>query len=81
MTKIGAGVRQPWLGGSFPAARKQWSEETEIARRKERNGGDMRNVRVDGQIPFLTAAVMRGHAMVHWPTPKIMDQWLVLTQR
>jgi hypothetical protein len=41
----------------------------------------MRNVRVDGHIPFLTAVAMRGHATVHWFVPKIMDQWSVLTQR
>jgi hypothetical protein len=27
-------------------------EEMEISRRKERNGGGVRNVRVDSQIPF-----------------------------
>jgi hypothetical protein len=34
-------------------------------RRKERNGSGVRNVRVDGQIPFLTTAAMRAHATVH----------------
>jgi hypothetical protein len=57
------------------------SEETEITRRNKRNGGGVRNVRVDGQIPFLTAVAMRGHATVHWYALKIMDQRLVLTQR
>jgi hypothetical protein len=37
------------------------SEEIEIMRRKERNGDGVRNVRVDGQIPFLTTTVTRGH--------------------
>jgi hypothetical protein len=50
------------------------SEEMEITRRKERNGGGMRNVRVVGQIPFLTMAVMRGQATVQWFAPKITDQ-------
>jgi hypothetical protein len=30
-------------------------------------------VRFDGHIPFLTVAVMRGHATVHWSVPKIVD--------
>jgi hypothetical protein len=51
------------------------SEETEIVRRKERNGGGVRNVRVDGQVPFLTAVAMRGHTTVHWSMPKIMDRF------
>jgi hypothetical protein len=37
-------------------------------------------VRVDDQIPFLTAVGVRGHAMVHWFAPKIMDQRSDLTQ-
>jgi hypothetical protein len=41
------------------------SDEAENARRKERSGGDVRNVRVDGHIPFLTAVVTRGHTTVH----------------
>jgi hypothetical protein len=36
-------------------------------------------VRVDGQIPFLTADAMRGPATVHWFARKIMDQRLDLT--
>jgi hypothetical protein len=52
----------------------------DIARRKERNGGGVKNVRVDSQVPFLIVAVTRGHAMVHWSAPKIMDQRSVLTK-
>jgi hypothetical protein len=37
----------------------------EIARRKERNGGGVRNVRVDSQVPFLIMATTWGHATVH----------------
>jgi hypothetical protein len=55
--------------------------EEEIVRRKERNDGSVRNVRVDGQIPFLTMAAMRGHTTVQWSTSKFMDQRSILTQR
>jgi hypothetical protein len=57
------------------------SEETEIVRRKKRNGSGVRNVTVDGQIPFLLMAAMRGHATIQCSLPKIMDQRSVLTQR
>jgi hypothetical protein len=58
------------------------SEEIEIMRRKERNGDGVRNVRVDGQIPFLTTTMTttRGDAMIQWSVPKIMDQRSVLIQ-
>jgi hypothetical protein len=55
------------------------SEEIEIMRR-ERNGDGVRNVRVDGQIPFLTTTTTRGDAMIQWSAPKIMDQRSVLIQ-
>jgi hypothetical protein len=57
------------------------SEEMEIVKRKRRNGGSVRNVRVGSHIPFLTTAATRGDATVQWSTPEITDQWLVLIQQ
>jgi hypothetical protein len=59
MIEIDSGVRRPWLGRMLRQGFNT-SEATEITRRKKRNGGGVRNVRIDGQIPFLTMVATKG---------------------
>jgi hypothetical protein len=43
MLEIGAGGRQPWLGGGIAKARNRGDRETEITRKTMRNGSGVRS--------------------------------------